>query len=89
MNPETFPLANGIPMHLLSELGLHESFVECVEQHRRDGLPMVLNRSGCSEMVPVENLMPELTHARSRIAELTTVIAQFDRSPFSVNATPE
>ncbi len=89
MKPETFPLARGIPMHLLSELGLHESFVECVEQHRRDGLPMVLNRSGRSEMVPVENLMPELTRARSRIAELTTVIAQFDRSPFSVNETPE
>ena len=75
-------------MHLLSELGLHESFVECVEQHRRDGLPMVLNRSGRSEMVPVENLMPELTRARNRIAELTTAIAQYDRSSFSVNETP-
>ena len=85
---KTFPLANGIPMHLLSELGLHESFVECVEQHRRDGLPMVLNRSGRSEMIPVEDLMPELTRARNRIAELTTAIAQYDRSAFSVNEMP-
>ena len=86
---KTFPLSNGIPMHLLSELGLHESFVECVEQHRRDGLPMVLNRSGRSEMVPVENLNPELVRARNRIAELTAEIAKYDRSTFSVNETPE
>ena len=86
---KTFPLAKGIPMHLLSELGLHESFVECVEQHRRDGLPMVLNRSGRSEMVPVENLMPELTRARNRIAELSAEIAKYERAPFSVNETPE
>ena len=85
---KTFPLANGIPMHLLSELGLHESFIECVEQHRRDGLPMVLNRSGRSEMIPVEDLMPELTRARNRIAELTTAIAQYDRFAFSVNEMP-
>lgn len=84
---KTFPLANGIPMHLLSELGLHESFIECIEQHRRDGLPMVLNRSGCSEMVPVENLAPELTRARNRIAELTVEIAKYERSSFSLNET--
>lgn len=89
MKPETFPLARGIPMHLLSELGLHESFVECVEQHRRDGLPMVLNRSGRSEMVPVENLMPELTRARNRIAKLTAEIAKYEGSPLSLNETPE
>lgn len=75
----TFPLANGIPMHLLSELGLHESFIECVDQHRRDGLPMVLNRSGRSELVPVEDLLPELT----------TEIAKYERTSFSVNETPE
>ena len=85
---KTFPLANGIPMHLLSELGLHESFVECVEQHRRDGLPMVLNRSGRSEMIPVEDLMPELTRARNRIAELTAELAKYERAPFSINETP-
>ena len=86
---KTFPLANGIPMHLLSELGLHESFLDCVEQHRKDGLPMALNRSGGSELVAVENLTPEITRARNRIAELTAEIAKFERSPFSVNETPE
>jgi hypothetical protein len=85
---KTFPLANGIPMHLLSELGLHESFLECVEQHRRDDLPMALNRAGRSELVPVEDLAPEITRARTRIAELTAEIAKFERSPFSLNETP-
>lgn len=86
---KTFPLANGIPMHLLSELGLHESFLDCVEQHRKDGLPMALNRSGGSELVPVENLIPEITRARNRIAELSVEIAKYQRSQFSVNETPE
>jgi hypothetical protein len=86
---KTFPLANGIPMHLLSELGLHESFLECVEQHRKDGLPMALNRSGGSELVPVDNLVPEITRARNRVAELTAEIAKYQRSPFSINETPE
>ncbi len=86
---KTFPLANGIPMHLLSELGLHESFLDCIEQHRRDGLPMALNRSGQSELVPVATLGPEITRARNRIAELTAEIAKYERSPFSVNETPE
>jgi hypothetical protein len=85
---KTFPLANGIPMHLLSELGLHESFLDCVEQHRKDGLPMALNRSGGAELVPVDLLIPEITRARNRIAELTAEIAKFNRSPFSVNETP-
>jgi len=85
----TFPLANGIPMHLLSELGLHESFLDCVEQHRRDGLPMALNRNGQSEFVPVEALVPEIARARNRIAELTSEIAKYERSPFSLNETPE
>lgn len=89
MNSETFPLARGIPMHLLSELGLHESFLECVEQHRRDGMPMALNRSGHSEFVPVENLQPEITRARNRVAELSAEIVKYQRSPFSVNETPE
>lgn len=76
-------------MHLLSELGLHESFLECVEQHRRDGMPMALNRSGHSEFVPVENLQPEITRARNRVAELSAEIVKYQRSPFSVNETPE
>jgi len=86
---KTFPLANGIPMHLLSELGLHESFLDCVEQHRKDGLPMALNRSGGSELVPVEQLTPEITRARNRIAELSSEIAKYEHRPFSVNETPE
>ena len=86
---KTFPLANGVPMHLLSELGLHESFLDCVEQHRREGLPMALNRSGGSELVSVEELTPEISRARNRIAELSAEIAKFQRSPFSVNETPE
>ncbi len=85
---KTFPLANGVPMHLLSELGLHESFLDCVELHRRDDLPMALNRAGLSEFVPVEQLMPEISRAKNRIAELTAEIAKFERSPFSVNETP-
>ncbi|MGB8169670.1 MAG: hypothetical protein WCF18_19370 [Chthoniobacteraceae bacterium] len=76
-------------MHLLSELGLHESFVECIAQHRRDQLPMPLNRSGRSELVPVENLGPELTRARIRIAELTAEIAKYEGSPLSLKKTPE
>ena len=85
---KTFPLANGVPMHLLSELGLHESFLECVEQHRRDGLPMALNRSGQSELVSVDELLPEITRAKNRIAELSAEIAKYEKSPFSVNETP-
>ena len=75
-------------MHLLSELGLHESVIECVEQHRRDGLPMALNRTGQSELVPVDQLAPEIARANNRIAELTAEIAKFDRSSFSLNETP-
>jgi hypothetical protein len=86
---KTFPLANGIPMHLLSELGLHESFLDCVEVHRRDGLPMALNRSGRSELVRVEDLSSEIIRARNRIAELTGEIAKLGRSAFSLNETPE
>jgi hypothetical protein len=76
-------------MHLLSELGLHESFLECVEQHRRDGLPMALNRQGRSELVSVENLTPEITRARNRITELSAEIAKYQQGTFSVNETPE
>jgi hypothetical protein len=75
-------------MHLLSELGLHESFLECVEQHRRDGLPMALNRTGKSELVSAEDLLPEVTRARNRIDELTAEIARYQQSQFSVNETP-
>lgn len=87
---KTFPLANGIPMHLLSELGLHESFLDCIDRHRRDALPMILNRSGKTESVPVDQLLPEMIKARNRIAELTAEIAKYEGAPLSLNEeTPE
>ena len=89
MKPETFPPANGIPMHLLSELGLHESFLDCIEQHRRDDLPMILNRAGKTESVPVDQLLPETTKARNRIAELTAEIAKYEQPTFRRNEAPQ
>ena len=88
MNDE-FPLVPGVPMHLLTERGLNESFLDVVERHRRERLPVVVRREGKVVGVPADQLLPELTRARSRIAELTTEIARFDRSPFSLNETPE
>jgi hypothetical protein len=88
MNDE-FPLVPGIPMHLLTERGLNEAFLDVVERHRREGLPVVVRREGKVVGVPVDQLLPELTRARNRIAELTAEIANFERSPFSINETPE
>jgi acetolactate synthase small subunit len=88
MNDE-FPLVPGIPMHLLTERGLNEAFLDVVERHRREGLPVVVRREGKVVDVPVDQLLPELTRARNRIAELTAEIANFERSPFSINETPE
>lgn len=87
MNDE-FPLVPGIPMHLLTERGLNEAFLDVVERHRREGLPVVVRREGKVVGVPVDQLLPEITRARNRIAELTAEIAKFGRSPFSVNETP-
>jgi hypothetical protein len=87
MNDE-FPLVPGIPMHLLTERGLNEAFLDVVERHRREGLPVVVRREGKVVGVPVDQLLPELTRARNRIAELTAEIAKFERSPFSINETP-
>jgi hypothetical protein len=87
MNDE-FPLVPGIPMHLLTERGLNEAFLDVVERHRREGLPVVVRREGKVVGVPVDQLLPELTRARNRIAELTAEIANFERSPFSINETP-
>ena len=87
MNDE-FPLVPGIPMHLLTERGLNEAFLDVVERHRREGLPVVVRREGKVVGVPVDQLLPELSRARNRIAELTAEIAKFERSPFSVNETP-
>jgi hypothetical protein len=86
---DEFPLVPGIPMHLLTERGLNEAFLDVVERHRREGLPVVVRREGKVVGVPVDQLLPELTRARNRIAELTAEIANFERSPFSINETPE
>ena len=76
-------------MHLLTERGLNESFLDVVERHRREGLPVIVRREGRVVSVPVDDLLPELTRARNRIAEITAEIVKFERSPFSVNETPE
>jgi hypothetical protein len=88
MKPETFPPAHGIPMELLTERGLHAAFLDVVEECRREGLPVVIDRNGVvAELMP-DQLGSELQFARNRIAELTAEIAKFERSPFSVNETP-
>ncbi len=86
---DEFPLAPGVPMHLLTERGLNEAFLDVVEQHRRNGLPVVIRREGSVTRLAVDQLSPEVGAARNRIAELTAEIAKYDRSAFSVNETPE
>ena len=85
---DEFPLAPGIPMHLLTERGLNEAFLDVVEQHRRAGLPVVVRREGRVTQLPAEQLIPEVNAAKNRIAELTAEIAKYERSAFSVNETP-
>ena len=85
---DEFPLAPGVPMHLLTERGLNEAFLDVVEKHRRDGLPVVVRRAGELTRLSVDQLAPEITRVRNRIAELTTEIVKYERSPFSVNETP-
>lgn len=88
MKPETFPPARGIPMELLTERGLHSAFLDVVEESRREGLPVVIDRNGVvAELMP-DQLGSELQFARNRIAELTAEIAKYQQSPFSVNETP-
>ncbi len=88
MNPETFPLARGIPMELLTERGLNRAFIKVVEEHRRDGRPVVTRRDGKSALVPAEQLDDEVSAARQRIAELDAEIAQFRTAAHSLNETP-
>jgi hypothetical protein len=88
MNPETFPLANGVPMELLTECGLNRAFIQVVEQHRRDGRPVVTRRGGELVSIPANELTEEVTAARQRMAELDLEIAKFRSAPFSVNETP-
>jgi hypothetical protein len=89
MNPETFPLARGIPMELLTERGLNRAFIKVVEEHRRDGRPVVTTSGGKPTLIPPEQLVEDVKAARDRIAELDAEIAKFQRAPFSVNETPE
>ena len=86
---DEFPLAPGVPMHLLTERGLNEAFLDVVERHRREGLPVVIRREGEIENVPVSELAPEMDRARNRIAELSAQIASYRTTPFSVNEAPE
>ena len=85
---DEFPLAPGVPMHLLTERGLNEAFLDLVVQQRRSELPVVVRRDGQLARLLVEELVPEITRARNRIAELTAEIAKFERSPLSMNETP-
>jgi hypothetical protein len=86
---DEFPLTPGVPMHLLTERGLNEAFLDVVERHRREELPVVIRREGELKNVPVNELTPEIDRARNRIAELSAEIAKYQQGAFSVNETPE
>lgn len=75
-------------MELLTERGLHEAFLEVVEQSRREGLPVVIDRNGVVDEVMPDQLGTEVSFARNRITELSAEIAKYEKSPFSVNETP-
>ena len=74
-------------MHLLTERGLNRAFIKVVEEHRRDGRPVVTSRDGKPALVPAEQLAPDVVAARRRIAELDAEIAALEH-PFSLNETP-
>jgi hypothetical protein len=76
-------------MHLLTERGLNRAFIKVVEEHRRDGRPVVTDRDGSVALIPAEDLASDVQTARNRIAELDAEIATFERSSFSVNETPD
>lgn len=81
-------MARGVPMELLTERGLNRAFIKVVEEHRRDGRPVVTSRDGETALVPAEELVDAVDAARQRIAELDAEIAQFKNSAFSLNETP-
>lgn len=87
MNAKPFPPARGIPMHLLSERALNEAFLVTLEEHRRDGRAMVIDRKGEVAIVPADELGEEARYARQRIAELDACIQKIEH-PFSINETP-
>jgi hypothetical protein len=84
---DEFPLAQGVPMHLLTERALNEAFLATVEEHRRDERPLIVDREGSVAVLPADELGDEIQYARSRIAELDRRNAEF-RNPFSLNETP-
>ena len=83
MNAKPFPPARGIPMHLLSERALNEAFLATLEEHRRDGRPMVIDRKGQVAVVPADELVEEARYARQRIAELDAQVSAQEH-PFSL-----
>ena len=74
-------------MHLLTERGLNRAFIKVVEEHRRDGRPVVTTRDGKPALVPADQLDPDVAAARRRIAELDAEIAALEH-PISLNETP-
>ena len=75
-------------MELLTERGLHRAFLEVVEESRREGLPVVIDRDGAVAELMADQLSAEMHFARNRIAKLDAEIAKFERSSFSVNEEP-
>jgi len=49
----------------------------------------VTRRNGKRAHIPAAQLTEEIRAARIRIAELDAEIAKFERSPFSVNESPD
>ena len=63
-------------MHLLTLRGLNRAFIQVVEEHRKDGRPVVTQWKG-KTLVPAEELGEAVEEARQRIAELDVEIAQY------------
>jgi hypothetical protein len=82
---DEFPLALGVPMHLLTGRGLEAAFFDVFERYRREGLPVVIRAEGRVPQLPVELAFTQISPARNRIAELTAEIAKCEYSPFSVH----
>jgi hypothetical protein len=67
-------------MHLLTDRGLNEAFLEVVDRHRREGFGVVVRRDNHPTRVAAEDLGPEVNAARQRIAELDADIAKYRRT---------
>jgi hypothetical protein len=71
-------------MELLTDRGLHRAFLGVVEETRREGLPVVIDRDGTAAEAIPDDLGVESASTRNRIAEL----AKYREQPFSINETP-